>query len=187
MPIDQSHNVSLYTLGKGVLSIGEWAGTTPPASYVDVGNCPKFDCEVTEALLDHFSSRQGTKTKDKTVVIEVGYNLTFDLDEVSVKNLQMFLKATLSGGNVLLANTALQKEYAVKFVSDNPAGPNETWIFHRCQLSPGGALSLIGDAWMAMSFKGSGLADVANHPTSPYFTVTFHTTTTTTATTTTAP
>lgn len=180
-----SPDVSLYTLGKGILKIGEWVGTTPPSALVDVGNCPKFDVEVTETALDHFSSRAGTKTKDKTVVVEVGYNLTFDLDEVSLKNMKMFLKANLSGGNILLANTALSREYAVLFTADNPAGPNESWEFHRLKLAPAGGLSLIGDAWMAMSFKGAGLADVAGHATSPYFTVTFATSTSTTSTTTT--
>ena len=70
-------------------------------------------------------------------------------------------------------------EFAVKFVSDNPAGPNETWEFWRCKLSPGGAFSLIGDEWSLLSFTAEGLADITNHSTSPYFTVTFETTTTT--------
>jgi len=97
--------------------------------------------------------------------------------------LQMFLKATLSGGNVLFANTALENEYAVKFVSDNAAGPEEKWEFWRVKLSPGGAFGLISEEWATMEFTGEGLADTANHPTSPYFTVTFNTTTTTTTTT----
>lgn len=173
-----SPSTTLYTLGKGILSIGEWSGENPPSSYSDVGDCPKFDVEVTEEVLEHFSSRSGTKTKDKVVIIEVGYNVSFDLHEKSFANLQRFLKATKSGSNILLANTALTKEYAVKFVSDNPAGPNETWEFWKMKLAPAGALSMIGDSWMALSFTGSGLSDITNHATSPYFTVTFETTTT---------
>jgi hypothetical protein len=135
---------------------------------------------VTEETLDHYSSRSGTRTKDKKVVLETGYNLNFDLDEFSVQNLTMYLKGSVSG-NVISANTQLDKEYSVKFVSDNPAGPNETWEFHRCKLTPGGSLNLISDEWSLMSITGEGLADTANNPTSPYFTVTFATTTTTTA------
>jgi len=182
MPI-QSPSTQLYSLGKGVLSIGEWTGDTPPsdpAGYTDVGNCPRFECEVTEEKLDHYSSRSGTRLKDKVVILETAYNLTFDLDEKSISNLKMFLKATLSGSNVLLANTALNKEYALKFVSDNPAGTNEKWQFWKCQLSPGGAFNLISDEWSLMTFAGEGLADTANNPTSAFFTVTFATTTTTT-------
>ena len=119
------------------------------------------------------------------MVLESGYTLNFDLDEMSIKNLQIFLKATLSGTNVLLANTQLDKEFAVKFVSDNPVGPNETWEFWKTSLSPGGAFSLISDEWTLLTFTGDGLADTAENPTSPYFTVTYATTTTTTTTTTT--
>ena len=173
-------STTLYTLGRGVVSLAAWTGTTPPATLNDVGNSPRFECEVTEETLDHYSSRSGTRTKDKKVVLETGYNLNFDLDEFSVQNLTMYLKGSVSG-NVISANTQLDKEYSVKFVSDNPAGPNETWEFHRCKLTPGGSLNLISDEWSLMSITGEGLADTTNNPTSPYFTVTFATTTTTTA------
>jgi hypothetical protein len=183
MPLTSSPSTLLYQLGKGILSIGLWSGATPPASYTDVGNCPRLEVEVTEERLAHFSSRSGTRVKDKEVVLETGYNVNFDLDEFSLANLAMFLKGTISG-NVILANTVLDQEYALRFDSDNPAGPNERWEFHRCTLAPGGTLSLIGDEWAKMSFAAAGLADVANHSTSPYFTVELMTTTSTTTTTT---
>jgi hypothetical protein len=174
-----SPSTTLYTLGKGIVSIAAWSGTTPPGTLDDVGNCPRFEVEVTEETLDHYSSRSGTRVKDKQVVIETGYTLNFDLDEFSVANLAMFLKGTITG-NVIYASTVLDSEYAVSFASDNPAGPNETWEFHRCKLRPGGNLNLISDEWALMSFTGEGLADTVNNATSPYFTVTFATTTTTT-------
>lgn len=173
MPLTPT-DTSLYTLGKGIVSIEIWNGSTPPSDpYVDVGNTPSFEVEVTEELLDHFSSRSGARTKDKTVVLETGYTLNFELDEIALINLQIYLKATLSGTHVLLANTVLDAEYAIKFVADNAAGPNETWVFWRCKLSPNGAFSLIGDEWAALSFTAEGLSDTANNPTSPYFTVTY--------------
>lgn len=178
MPLSP-HNTSLYTLGRGIVSIGDWVGTTPPGSLTDVGNSPRFECEVTEEKLDHFSSRSGTRVKDKSVLLETAYNLNFDLDEFATSNLAIFLKGSISG-NVISANTELDKEYAVSFQSDNPAGPNELWEFHRVKLSPGGTLNLISDEWSLMTFSGEGLADTTNNPTSPYFTVTYATTTTTT-------
>ena len=172
-------STTLYKLGRGIVSIGSWVGASPPGSVSDVGNSPRFECEVTEETLEHKSSRSGTKNIDKEVTIEVGYTLNFDLDEFSVSNLALYLKGSISG-NVVSANTQLDKEYELKFVSDNPAGPNETWEFHRVKLTPGGALNLISDEWALMTFTGKGLSDVSNNPTSPYFTVTFATTTTTT-------
>jgi len=99
----------------------------------------------------------------------------------AIKN---FLKGVLSGENVLYANQNLDQEFALKFVSDNPVGPDQKWEFWRCKLSPDGALSLIGDEWLTLSFTAEGLADTENHASSPHFTVTFATTTTTTTTTT---
>lgn len=171
-------STTLYTLGKGILSIGEWSGTSPPGSNTDVGNCPRFEVEVTEEKLDHFSSRAGARTKDKSVILETGFMLNFDLDEVGVSNMRIFLKATLSGDNTLLANTVTDKEYAISFVSDNPAGSNQTWEFWKVKLSPGGNFSMISDEWSLLTFSGEGLSDSTNHSTSPYFTVTFATTTT---------
>jgi len=184
MPIYSSPSTELYQLGKGVLSIGEWSGATPPSSYTDVGNCPTFTITVTEETLAHYSSRSGTRTKDKEVIIETGYTLEFQLDEISSYNLQMFLKASATGSSpiILKANSELTKEYAVKFKSINPAGPNELWQFWRVKLKPNGAFSLIGDDWSKIGFTGEGLADTANHSDSPYFTVTYGTTTTTTTT-----
>lgn len=183
MPIDTSPNTTLYTLGRGVLSIGEWSGTNPPGSLTDVGNCPKMEVEVTEEKLNHFSSRTGLRQKDKSVVLETGFTLNFDLDEISVLNLQTYLKARLSGSNVLLANMVTGMEHQIKFVSDNSVGPNETWDFWRLELSPNGAFSLIGEEWSTLSFTGEGLSDITYHSTSTFFTVTFGTTTTTTSTT----
>jgi len=181
-----SPSTQLYALGRGILSIGEWSGDTPPGALTDVGNCPRFEVEVTEEKLDHYSSRSGLKVKDKQVVLETGYTLNFDLDEISLLNMRMFLKATVGAtANVLRANTALDKEYALKFVGDKPAGQNETWEFWKCTLSPGGAFNLLSDEWQLLSFTGDGLADSSLHASSPYFDVTFATTTTTTTTTTT--
>lgn len=184
MPLS-SPSTALYTLQRGICSIGEWDGTTPPTSWTDLGNCPKLEIEVTEEVLDHFSYRTGAKTKDKTVILEAGYSISFDLDEISVANLKLYLKGTLTGQNIIHANKALTKEYALKFIGDSPAGYREKWEFWKCKVSPDGSLSLISDEWMKMSLKGTGLADVANHPTHEYFDVTLGTTTTAAPTTTT--
>ena len=185
MPPATSPSTSLYTLGKGVLSISPWSGLTPPTlPYTDVGNCPTFDLEVTETRLDHFTSRYGSRLKDKQVVIEIGYKITFVLDELAVNNMKMLLKATLVGANVLRAATVLNTEYALKFVSNNPEGPNYVYLFRRAKLAANGALNLIGDDWLKMSFTAEGLADLANHSESPYFDMTFASTTTSTTTTT---
>lgn len=180
------HNTDLYSIGKGILYIGTWSGTTPPndpAGYEDVGNCTSFEVEPMVERLEHYSSRTGYRTRDKYPIIETKYTITFDLDEVAAKNLAKYLQGTLSDPDIY-ALEAADVEYAVKFVSDNPTGPNQTWRFWRCVLSPNGAMQLIGDEWAIMSFTGEGLSDSTNHASSPYFTVTYGTSTTTSSTTT---
>jgi len=181
--MDSSPSTSLYTLGRGMLYIGEWTGSTPPSivALTAVGNCPRLEVEISEEKLEHYSSMQAARLKDKTVVLETGYTINFDLEEASLANLQWFLKATVTGAknHILQANQAVDKEFLVRFVTNNTSGPNQKWQFHRVQLSPGGALGLITDEWQAMSFTGEGLADVSNNPNSPLFNVEFVTTTTT--------
>lgn len=173
-------NVDNYMIGKGILSIGVWSGGVAGA-YADVGNCTKFEFEMTEESKEHFASRTSTKEQDLEVVIQTGYSVNFELDEMAVENLRMFLKASQSG-KILYANQSAQTYYALKFVSDNPAGPNITWEFWKTKLTPNGAFSLIGDEFTTLSFSGKGLADRAGHNTSPFFTATYDTTTTTSTT-----
>jgi len=82
-------NVLNYLISKGYLMIAKWTNGVV-GSYVDVGNCPKFEMEPTEQSQEHFSSRQGVKEQDQEIVIQTGYNLNFTLDEISVENLRMF-------------------------------------------------------------------------------------------------
>lgn len=176
------HNVENYTIGKGILYIGTWVGTTPPGAVTtDLGNSPSAEVEPAVERLPHMSSRTGFKTKDKNPIIESTYMVNFDLDEMAAKNIALFLMGTMSGGITIKALQAANAEYALKFVEDNPAGPNKVWDFHRGTLTPNGPLQLIGDEWLVMSFQYEGLADVANNPTTPYFTTTFASTTTTTS------
>lgn len=179
MGIPTSPDTELYTVGKGVLSIAQWSGGAP-GTYTDVGNCSAIEVEVTEEKLDHFSSRSGIRLKDKQITLEIGYTVNFTLDEVSVNNLRLFIKGTLSN-NKLYANQNMNAEFALRFVSANPAGPDETWNFWRATLSPNGAFSLISDEWATLAFTAEGLADTTNHSDSPYFDVYYVTTTSTTS------
>ena len=176
----ENPSTELYTLGKGILQIAEWSGGSPGA-YSDVGNCPKFEAEISVEKLPHFSSRSGAKSKDKVATIERGYKVNFDLDEKSAKTVAMFLMGAVDG-NTIHALTQTDLEYAVKFKADNPVGPNDIWEFWKCNISPAGAVSLIGDEWLTMSYTGEGLSDTALHSSSPYFDVTGTTTTSTTTT-----
>lgn len=163
-------SVDNHMIGKGVVSIAPFEDGVP-GSYTDVGNAPSFEFEMVEQTIEHFSSRSKMRSQDREDVIQVGYTLNFVLDEFAVENLQMFLKASLVGQYQLRANQQINKQYAVKFVSDNPIGPNMEWDFWKVKLTPNGSLSLISEEYATMSFTAKGLEDTENHPESPFFDV----------------
>lgn len=180
----QPSSTNNLAIGKGIVSIAEWSGGSI-GSYYDMGNVNSLEIEPTIERLPHYSSRSGFRTKDKNPIIQTEYVLTIVAEEVAAVNLNRFLIGTLSGANTILGLQGTNKEYAVRFVSDNPIGPNQTWDFWKLTLSPNGPMQLIGEEWMSMSFTGEGLADTGGHPTSPYFTVVSQEATSTTTTTTT--
>lgn len=184
----QPHSVSNYTIGKAVVYVGEWSGTTPPtdpAGYSDMGNCSSAEVEPSVERLPHYSSRSGFRTKDKNPVIESNYTVNIVLDEIAAVNLKRYLMGSASGRTVSML-TQPDQEYALKIVEDNPIGPNKTWKFWKGTFMPNGPMQLIGDEYVTMSITFEGLADVANHPTSQYADVVYETTTSTTTTTTSA-
>jgi len=167
------HSTANYTVSKGIVSIAQWSGGSIGA-YADIGNCPSMEITPTQEKLDHYSSRSGYRTKDKSVIVELGYTLNFDLDELAAENLTKFMVGTQSG-NLIRALQGTNLEYAMRLVESNPTGPNKTWNFWKMSIAPASGMQLIGDgsAWATMSFTAEGLADTTGHPSSPYFTITY--------------
>jgi hypothetical protein len=181
----ESPSTELLSLGKGIVSVAEWAEGAP-GTYRDVGEAPAFDVNIAIENLPYKSSRGGSKRTVKETVMERGYTVNFDLSEIGLKNLEMFLMGTKSGNTIhALTDAGVTREYALKFKSDNPEGPQGTWEFWKCKIKPNGATSLISDEWMKLPHVAQGLADTALHPDSPYFDARYTTTTTTSTTTTT--
>ena len=97
-----SPDVNNYHIGKGVVTFKE-AGAATPA---DLGNAPSFIYTPKVSKLEHFSSREGVKTKDFTAITEVGATIKFTLDEITGENLAMFALAdvdTTTPGEVTLS------------------------------------------------------------------------------------
>lgn len=164
-----AHSTDNYTIGKGILWLATYTSGVI-GSYEDIGNAPSIEVEPLIERLPHYSSRTGYRTKDKNPIIQTEYMLRFDLDEPGAINLTRFLMGTRSGVNIL-GLMATDAEYSLKFVSDNPTGPNATWYFWRVTIKPAGPMALISEEWSTMSFECEGLADTTGHATSPYITV----------------
>jgi hypothetical protein len=187
----QPHSTKNYTVLKGIFSIALFANGVPGV-YSDMGNAVTAEYEPVLERLPHYSNRSGFRTKDANPVISTEYNLRITLDEFAAVNLKKYLMGATAGLGIQMLDD-VDKEYAVRFIEDNPRGPNKTWNFWKGTIGPNGALQLVGDgtAWAVMEMLFTGLADTGNHPESPYGTVTYmsgetSTTTSTTTTTTTS-
>jgi hypothetical protein len=117
-----SPNVQNYHIGKGIVSFKETGGT----SFVDLGNAPSFIYTPAVTKLDHFSSREGVKTKDFTAVTQVGATVKFTLDEITGYNLAFFALAeqsTDTAGNITLSGLS-KAEFTgdIKAVGTNDIG-----------------------------------------------------------------
>lgn len=63
-------------------------------------------------------------------------------------------------------------EGQLRFVTDNPEGPNYELMVWNVAIAPEGDTGLISEEWATMSFTGEILKDETGHPDSPYATVT---------------
>lgn len=166
-----SHSTQAYEIGGGIVTAAFWDGVTPPeeADYFDMGNCPAFGYTVDVVNVEHKSSRGGQLVVDKKIVKEVGYKISFTLDEPTSVNKSIFLKGTISG-NYIYALEDPNMELAIRFTSDMDAGENKVVDFWRVSIAPSGDFQEISfDNFKDMKFEATGLSDVENHPTNQWF------------------
>lgn len=64
--------------------------------------------------------------------------------------------------------TNIDVEGRFRFVSDNAIGPDAEFVAHRASITPQGDRAYIGDALTEISLQFELLADLTNHPDSPY-------------------
>lgn len=140
-----SPNTGNYRIGKGRFEFkrdGE-------VDFKHMGNAPEAEFTPTIERLDHFSSMEGTREKDLSVVIERGGTLTITLEEWTPDNLALALLGTIDEGATggptveIFDSDAITGE--LKFFSNNDTGPR--WNFHWYNVSfiPSAALNPISD------------------------------------------
>ena len=81
-----SPNVNNYHIGKGIVTFKEEGGST----FADLGNAPEFLYTPSVEKKEHFSSREGIKTKDFTAITSLGATIKLTLDEITGENLAIF-------------------------------------------------------------------------------------------------
>jgi hypothetical protein len=147
-------NVLNYYIGKGEVSFKK----DGDADFRDLGNVPVFEFTPTIEQLEHFSSRSGVRTKDRTVVLEKGGQIAITLEEWNTANLAIALLGDVSSDSLgrevieIFATNAVSGE--LKFKSTNEVGPRYEWHFLKVDFIPGEALSPITDEFGGLQLTG---------------------------------
>jgi len=154
-----SADIRNYTIGKGIASFKK----TGASVYRDLGNCPAFEFTPTAETLDHFSSRTGVKSKDRSVVVSTEGELKITMEEFTVENLALALLGNIdedsSGRPVIdiLQNSSVTG--LVKFTGTNSVGQKFEWIFNNVSFIPSSTVSPLSDEWGTFEVTGQVLVD----------------------------
>jgi len=154
-----SPNVDNYYIGKGKVSIK----LPSDATYVDIGNVPEFEFQPNLDKLDHFSSRAGVRSKDKSVVREKAATVRMVMDEWTARNLQLALLGNIDNADpaaVTIDIFSLNSiDAAVKFEGANEVGPKWNFEFPKVEFIPSAAINPISDEWGQIEVTGDILYD----------------------------
>jgi hypothetical protein len=163
MPItDVSPSAENYQVGKGIVAFKPDGQSV----YIDIGNVPQLEFKPNITKLDHFSSRQGIKTKDRSVVIERGGTLRILMEELTSENLAMVLMGTIGGTALvptieIMANDTIRGE--LKFTATNDVGPRWDLHFYNVEFSPSGSFNPISNEWNQIEVTGEVLVAQPGH------------------------
>jgi hypothetical protein len=161
-------STSNYYLGKGIVKFDRFDDAGLPTGLRDMGNAPAFTILPVLETLDHFSSREGIKTKDLSVDTMIGATVKFTLDEYDKENLALALLGELSG-NIIHGLTKRNVTGELRFFGGNDIGPNYNATIWKVKIKPVSEVGFITEEWGKVDFEGEVLSVVADHPTSPFF------------------
>lgn len=154
-----SPNTDNYAVGKGVLRMvmpGDLAPT-------DLGNAPEIELTFNIERLDHFSSRAGVRSKDRSIVLEKGGTLRVVLEEITARNMSLAMMGARDESDPAAVTIDVLSESSiiceVHFESTNAVGPRWNMVFPRVEFVPSGSLNLISEEWQQIEVEGEVLYD----------------------------
>lgn len=149
-----SPNVTNYAIGKGKVFFRKEGQT----EFRHMGNVAEFEITPDLEELDHFSSMEGVRVKDLTVIIQKSGTLRMLLEEWTPENLQLALLGEIgadSEGDTtidIMSENVIRGE--VRFEGSNQVGPKWNYEFPRVAFKPSGSVSPISDEWGQIEIEG---------------------------------
>lgn len=143
-----------YYVGKGAVSIK----LTGDNNYRDVGNVTQFEFTPEIEELEHFSSREGVRTLDRTVVLQTSGSLRMVMEEFSSANMAVALLGDVgsdgSGRDAIEVYSNTQITGAVRFVGSNDVGPQWQIDFPSVSFRPSSSINWLSDEWGTLEVTG---------------------------------
>lgn len=163
MTLPVTPSTDLLQVGKGIAVFKPVGGTT----FIDLGNCPTIELTPNFTTLDHFSSRQGVKQRDKRIITEKIADLKIVMEEWAAQNLAMMLGGSIDNADpanpVISIGNVNASSGELRFYGTNDVGPKWNVIFPSVDFIPSGTLALISDGWGNMEVTGSMLVDASTN------------------------
>jgi hypothetical protein len=155
-------DVNNYYIGKGIVSFKKVGDSV----FRDLGNVPVFEFTPTIEKLDHFSSRTGVKTKDRTVVISKSATIKLTLEEWNAANLALALLGEIdtntSGQEVIEIFGSSSIKGELKFTGANAVGATYEWHLLNVEFIPGDSVSPINEEWGTLQVTGEVATGAGN-------------------------
>lgn len=157
-----SPNTDNYYIGKGKVYIK----MPDDDAYWDIGNVPEFEVTPTVDKLDHFSSRAGVKSKDRSVSISRAASLRMVMEEWTPRNLSLVLMGAVD--DTTPATTTIDIfslssiTCGIKFRGNNDIGPKWDADFDSVEFTPSNSINFISEEWAPLEITGEILYDDTN-------------------------
>lgn len=146
-------DVRNYSIPRGTVSF-----TPTNGSPTDLGNCTQFRYTADITKLDHYSSMAGIRTKDKSVVTQLGATISMVLDEINQFNMALFVLGDTDTTGAIggLTNTTLTG--SLSFTGTNDVGSQVNFTGN-VQFQPGGDFNMIVEnEWQNIPLNAEVLA-----------------------------
>lgn len=123
--------MSNQTLGRGKVFFSLFrTGTQTPAGFRYLGNTPSFNLTIDNETLDHFSSDEGLRQKDKSIVLETTATGSLECDDISLENLALFffgssdtvVQSSATGQSETITDVIPGMMYQIGATTGNPTG-----------------------------------------------------------------
>ncbi len=159
MPSSPAPSTGNYSILKGVVKFkleGE-------SVYRHLGNAPQIQVSITVDVLDHFSSMEGIRSKDLSVVREKSATVVLTLEEWDPENVALAVLGSVgSPDGIINFLDASEHIGALRVIGTNDVGVKTQWDWPRVSFRPSGSMDLISEEFGTMEITGEILVDAEN-------------------------